>query len=79
MGTKEPNLMWHCQCCPNWTPFALQLGSGWHEGGCQIIRLDHASPPHGPYCVLDAGHEEEHVYPYSMDHGHDTKGQCIHD
>lgn len=50
------------------------------EGGCGKIRFDHASPPHGPRCLLDDGHDEECQYPdYPINHPHDERGQCVTD
>lgn len=46
------------------------------EGGCGSIRLDHAAPPYGPYCILVSNHPEDHEYPYPEDHEH-VDGRCV--
>lgn len=44
--------------------------------GCGKIRLDHASAPFGPYCLLKASHEGPCEWPYPFDHAHED-GKCV--
>lgn len=44
--------------------------------GCGRIRLDHAAPPYGPYCLLEADHVGECEWPYPFDHAHEN-GKCV--
>lgn len=44
--------------------------------GCGMIRLDHLAAPHGPYCLLEAGHLGPCEWPYPFDHAHED-GKCV--
>lgn len=58
-------------------PSGEPMGTG-ASGGCGSVRLDHASPPHGPYCRLSSGHGGDHDYgSLPMEHAHDSRGRCV--